>query len=303
MSTGRAALIRARLKRQADAAGQDFQLVLTRFGLERVLYRLSISEYASQFLLKGALAFSLWFDHPHRPTRDVDLLGFGSGDADRIMRLFKEICSIAVDDGLEFDPASIRVQGIREEARYGGTRVTVNATLDGAKLKLQVDIGFGDAVTPAAVEQIYPVLLEELPAPKLKIYPRETVCAEKLEAIVTLGMANSRMKDYFDLLALSREGMIAATTLEAALAQTFHRRQTAIPDELPIGLTEDFAEDIQKQRQWMGFLDRNRLQAPHLVDVVKELRVYFAPRLKAARTQLSLGPVGQGSREQSINSP
>lgn len=292
MSSGRAASIRGRLKRQADSVGQDFQLVLTRFGLERLLYRLSISGHASQFLLKGALAFALWFNHPHRPTRDADLLGFGSDDADRLMRLFKEVCSIAADDGLQFDPDSIRVQAIREEARYGGMRVTVNATLDAAKLKLQVDIGFGDAVTPAAIEQTYPVLLDDLPAPKLKIYPRETVCAEKLEAIVILGMANSRMKDYFDLLALAREGALEAGMLEAALARTFHRRQTTIPDEPPIGLSPDFAEDVQKQRQWQGFLDRNRLDAPGLSDVVTQLRVYFAPRLKAARRELSKESVG-----------
>lgn len=283
MITNRATSIRARLKLRADASREDFNLLLTRYGLERLLYRLSISPHASQFLLKGALAFSLWFDHPHRPTRDADLLGFGPAEIDRLMSMFREISAIAVDDGLQFDVASVRASKIREEAHYGGIRVEMNATLDRARIKLQVDVGFGDAVIPAATEIDYPVLLDDLPAPRLRAYPRETVCAEKLEAIVQFGMVNSRMKDYFDLLILAREGAIDKAMLARAVAATFHRRGTPIPDSLPIGLTSEFAADAQKQTQWSAFLARNRLQAPALLLVATELAQFFSEPLSTAR--------------------
>lgn len=279
MSANRAASIRARLKRRADAAQADFNLVLTKFGLERLLYRLSISPHAPQFLLKGALAFALWFDHPHRPTRDADLLGFGPDDGDRLRLVFMEVSSIQVDDGLQFDAASVRVVEIREDARHGGLRVTLNATLDKARIKLQVDVGFGDAVTPTAVEHTYPVLLTDLPAPNLRVYPRETVCAEKLEAIVKLGIANSRMKDYFDLLALARENALDHIQLPLAIARTFERRGTARPEKLPVGLAPAFARDPQKQAQWAAFLKRNQLQAPSLSEVVQEIGEFFSPYL------------------------
>ncbi|HEU4604507.1 MAG TPA: nucleotidyl transferase AbiEii/AbiGii toxin family protein [Steroidobacteraceae bacterium] len=282
MITNRAASIRARLKQRSDAAREDFNLVLTRFGLERLLYRLSISPYSNQFLLKGALAFSLWFDHPHRPTRDADLLGFGPDDAARLVRVFQAVSKIAVDDGIEFDSSSVQAMEIREEALYGGIRVTLNATLDKAKIKLQVDVGFGDAVTPAAMEHTYPVLLDDLLAPTLRVYPRETVCAEKLEAIVKLGMANSRMKDYFDLVALARENALDRVQLATAIGKTFERRATTLPTELPMGLTLAFAEDSQKQRQWAAFLKRNRLQASPLTEVVREISEFFSPYLIAA---------------------
>lgn len=283
MSANRAASIRARLKQQSDASKEDFNLVLTKFGLERLLYRLSISPHAAQFLLKGALAFALWFDHPHRPTRDADLLGFGSDDIERIERIFKEISSIVVDDGIAFDPDSVSADEIREDAQYGGVRVTLNATLDKARIKLQVDIGFGDAVTPAPLEHSYPVLLDDLEAPTLKVYPRETVCAEKLEAIAKLGIANSRMKDYFDLLALAREGALQADVLSVAIARTFQRRGTTIPNDLPTGLTDAFGADSVKQTQWKGFLKRNRLEGATLPEVVREIAAYFAQHLARAR--------------------
>lgn len=279
MSANRAASVRARLKQRADASREDFNLILTKFGLERLLYRLSISQYASQFLLKGALAFALWFDHPHRPTRDADLLGFGPNDTDRLARVFRDVISIKVDDGIQFDLQSVQANEIREEARYGGIRVTLNASLDKARIKLQIEIGFGDAVTPNALEQTYPVLLPDLQAPTLKVYPRETVCAEKLEAIVKLGIANSRMKDYFDLLVLAREAALDAALLPVAIARTFERRATARPDHLPIGLTQAFSTDVQKERQWAAFLKRNQLQAPSLTDTVREIAAFFGPHL------------------------
>lgn len=198
----RIASIRQRLLDRARARGEDFQLVLDRFAVERLLYRLSISPHREQFLLKGAMLFAVWFDQPHRPTRDADFLGFGPAGPGRLAGIARELCTIPSDDGLLFDAASITVEPIREEASYDGLRIRLRAALGVARCHGQWDVGFGDVVTPGPVEIKYPVLLDELPAPQLRVYPRETVFAEKLEAIATLGIANSRMKDFFDLFAL-----------------------------------------------------------------------------------------------------
>ena len=282
MNRHSAASVRARLKNHADATRQDFNQILTRYGLERLVYRLSVSPHAPNFLLKGALLFALWFDAPHRPTRDADLLGFGSDEPGVIAGMFRDICAIEVDDGIAFDPASVRANEIRTTANYGGVRVELNATLDGARLALQVDIGFGDAVTPAALEIVYPTLLDDLPAPRLRVYPRETVFAEKFEAIVKLGLANSRMKDYFDLLALARENAMDANLLAQAIAATFARRYTPLPTTLPVGLTDAFARDPTKRTQWQAFLRKSRLAAPDLDDVVAELAAFSQTALMQA---------------------
>ena len=270
-----AASIRARLKQHADVHQQDFNLTLTRYELERLLYRLSLSPHANRYLLKGALLFSLWFDQPHRPTRDADLLGFGPEDIESAVLAFHEICQIEVDDGLAFDPASIKGATIRKEAGYGGVRVDLLATLDGARIALQVDIGFGDAVTPAPEAVHYPVLLQDLPAPRLRAYPKYTVVAEKFHAVCLLGMANTRMKDYFDLWVLLTEGVLDPQELHRAVAATFHRRQLALPNSIPSGLSDGFAQDAAKQKQWAAFLKKNRLQALVLAEVVGLLRSEF----------------------------
>lgn len=271
MSTNRAASIRGRLKQHADAAAQDFNAILTRYGLERLVYRLSVSEQAPNFLLKGALLFALWFDQPHRPTRDIDLLGFGSDDPELMATLFRNICAIEVDDGIIFNVESVKAIETRLAENYGGVRVELEASLDGARLKLQIDIGFGDAVTPAAQEICYPTLLKDVPAPRLRAYPRETVFAEKLEAIASLGLLNSRMKDYFDLLALARENAMNSDSLAKAIAATFKRRGTELPRELPTGLTAAFSEDPAKKKQWQAFVNKNKLQSPELDEVIAEL--------------------------------
>ena len=270
----RIASIRQRLLDRARMRGEDFQLVLDRYAVERLLYRLSISPHREQFLLKGALLFALWFDQPHRPTRDADLLGFGPPDPERLAGLIAELCAITDDDGLRFDVGSMAVEPIREEAAYEGMRIRLLAFLGDARCHAQWDVGFGDAVTPAPADVDYPVLLEGMPAPRLRVYPRETVFAEKLEAIATLGIANSRMKDYFDLLALLREGAMDNPMLTEAIRATFQRRATALPDGVPFGLTDAFATDAQKQAQWNAFLRRNRLDAPQLTPVVVELRQF-----------------------------
>lgn len=272
MSRNLAASIRARLKQHADAAKQDFNLTLTHYGLERLLYRLSISAYAPNFLLKGALLFSLWYDLPHRPTRDADLLGFGPDDIDSAIATFSEICQIAVEDGIELDPASVKGALIRKEAGYGGVRVDLTAKLDGARIALQVDIGFGDAVTPAPEAISYPVLLGDLPAPQLRAYPKYTVVAEKFHAICLLGMANTRMKDYFDLWVLLGENTLDQAELRRAIEATFNRRKMPTPTSLPAGLSDAFSADAVKQTQWRAFLKKNRLEAVALADVVTRLR-------------------------------
>lgn len=275
MSRNLAASIRARLKQRADARKQDFNLILTHYGLERLLYRLSISPLAGNYLLKGALLFSLWYDRPHRPTRDADLLGFGPDDIDSAVAAFREICAMEVEDGIAFDLASVKGSVIRKEAGYGGVRIDLLAKLDGARITLQVDIGFGDAVTPGPELVSYPVLLEDLPAPQLRSYPKYTVVAEKFHAVCLLGMANTRMKDYFDLWVLLTEGALESTELRRAIDATFARRQLQVPDTTPSGLSDAFAQDAVKTAQWIAFLKKNRLQALNLVDVVTLLRDEF----------------------------
>jgi len=272
MTANRAASMRARLKQHPETSKQDFNLTLTQYGLERLLYRLSVSEHAPNFLLKGALLFQLWYGQSHRPTRDADLLGFGPDEVPTLVGVFRSICSIAVDDGIVFDPESVAGTEIRKDAGYGGVRIDVRATLDGARLALQVDIGFGDAVTPEAQHVTYPTLLNDVPAPTLRAYPKATVVAEKLHAVTVLGMTNTRMKDFFDLWVLLHDTTLNDAELQRAIEATFTRRQTAVPGTQPIGLSDAFAEDATKQVQWRAFLKKNRLEAMDLAEVVSFVR-------------------------------
>jgi hypothetical protein len=272
MTANRAASIRARLKQHTDTSKQDFNLTLTQYGLERLLYRQSISEHALNFLLKGALLFQLWYGQAHRPTRDADLLGFGPDDVPTLVGVFRSICSIAVDDGIVFDPGSVAGTPIRKDAGYGGVRIDLRATLDGARLALQIDIGFGDAVTPAAQPVTYPTLLPDVPAPALRAYPKATVFAEKLHAVTVLGMTNTRMKDFFDLWVLLHDTTLDNSELRRAVEATFARRQTEIPGTQPIGLSEAFADDAMKQLQWRAFLNKNKLEPMDLREVIKTIR-------------------------------
>jgi hypothetical protein len=272
MTTNRAASIRARLKQHADTTQEDFNLVLTRYGIERLLYRLATSEHSIQFVLKGALLFSLWYGQPHRPTRDADLLGFGPDDPQILASVFRSLCSIDVDDGIQFDAASVRVGSIRQEVRYGGVRVDLRATLDNARIALQVDVGFGDAVTPSPPTMTYPSLLGDVPTAQLRVYPKATVVAEKMHAICILGLTNSRMKDFYDLDLLLQDAEVDDAELRRALAATFQRRQSPLPAELPAGLSDAFAADSGKRAQWAAFLRKNRLDALDLQSVVRRIR-------------------------------
>jgi hypothetical protein len=274
-----AASVRDRLLNKARAEKLDYNLLLTRYALERMIYRLSISAERDRFLLKGALLFDLWFDVPHRPTHDADFLGFGSAEIPQVEALFRDICRIEVDDGILFDPDSVKAAEIRKEANYAGIRVTLMGMLDKARCPVQADIGFGDAVVPGPDEVDYPVLLAEMPAPHLRVYPRYTVVAEKLEALTSLGMLNSRMKDYFDLWVLVRYSELDTQILIRAVAATFDRRQTGIPNGVPVGLSDEFANDPLKEKQWNAFLRKNSIAPKPLSEVVTDLRDFLMPVL------------------------
>lgn len=277
-----AASVRARLLGIAKTQESDFNQVLVRFALERILYRLSQSEHARRFLLKGALLFTLWYDMPHRATRDADLLGFGASDLESVAQVFREIAAISVNDGIVFDPTSVAAEEIRKEAGYGGVRVTIAGELAKARCKTQIDVGFGDAVTPGPVDSVYPVLLNDLPAPRLRVYPTYTVVAEKLHAIALLGMTNSRVKDYFDLSVLLERETLDADLLAQAIKATFERRGMAVPTELPVGLTDEFAHDTSRQALWQSFVKKNELASEPLAAIVVRLRTALESALNRA---------------------
>ncbi len=277
-----AASVRARLLNVAKAQGVDFNQVLVRFALERILYRLSQSEHADHFLLKGALLFTLWYDMPHRTTRDADLLGFGASDLESVTQTFRDIASVAVDDGIVFDPASVAAEEIRKDAGYAGARIFISGELARAHCKTQIDIGFGDAVTPGPVDATYPVLLADLPAPRLRTYPVYTVVAEKLHAIALLGMTNSRLKDYLDLSVLLDREALDTDLLAQAIKATFERRGMAVPAGLPVGLTDEFAHDPSRQALWQAFIKKNELALEPLPTIVDRLRVALGAALNRA---------------------
>lgn len=278
-----AASVRQRLLSLAQERGEDFQQILVRFALERLLYRLAQSPHSGRFVLKGALLFRLWFDLQQRPTRDADFLGFGDAEPAECAAVFRRIVSVTEgheQDGVLFDPDSVRAETIRKEAGYPGVRITLLAALDGARIAIQCDIGFGDAVTPAPEQRAYPSMLD-LPQPVLAVYPLETVIAEKLEAMVKLAGFNTRLKDYFDLWLLMQYERIDRERVPEAIRATFKRRGSDIPQELPTGLKPEFAVD--KQQQWQAFLNRSGLTAPDLAEVVELLRLQCWPLLQGAR--------------------
>ena len=278
-----AASVRQRLLNRAKERGDDFQLVLTWYGIERLLYRLSASPHADAFILKGAMLFSLWSGEAHRPTRDLDLLGSGDARVSRMEEVMRELCQVPCDDGLEFDPVSVRGEEIRSPDEYDGVRIKLVGRLAGARVPLQVDIGFGDAVVPPPETIDYPSLLD-LPPPRLRAYPREVVVAEKLQALVQLGMANTRMKDFYDLWMLARQFDFEGERLGQAIAATFERRRTPIPAEAPLALTSEFHGNAAKQTQWRAFLRRgSATEAAELATAVELIAAFVMPPAAAAR--------------------
>lgn len=281
------ASVRDRLLNKARAEKLDYNLLLTRYALERMLYRLSISDQHDQFLLKGALLFDLWFDVPHRPTYDADFLGFGSADIPHVEEIFRSISRIEVEDGIVFQPDSVKAAEIRKEANYAGVRVTLMGLLDSARCPVQIDVGFGDAVVPGPEDVCYPVILPGMPEPQIRAYPRYTVVAEKLEALTSLGMLNSRMKDFFDLWVLAKHSDFDGAVLSRAVATTFERRSTPIPQGVPIGLSNEFISDAQKEKQWQAFLRKNALDPMPLAVVIADLREFLLPVLSSISARAS----------------
>ncbi len=280
-----AASVRQRLLNLRRARSEDYNAILTQYAVERFLYRLSRSAVAGRFVLKGARLFRAWFGQLHRPTKDLDLLGHGESSPDGVARAVRQVLDTPVpDDGLAFDPDSVMATEIREEQEYGGIRVKLVAMLGNARIPMQIDVGFGDAVTPKPKVQAYPTLLE-MDAPKLQMYPPETVVAEKLEAAVVRGMTNSRMKDYYDLLVIFRTCELKDEGLAKAIAATFHRRQTALPVDVPPGLSDDFGTDNTAQRLWREFLRRLQLDdaPPEFLEVVRSVRESLWPAMQQAR--------------------
>ena len=267
------ASVRARLLKRAKDNGSDYGLILTKYALERMLYRLSVSPWRDAFLLKGALLFDLWFDQPHRPTRDMDLLGFGSSEVDDVAAVFRNVCALACEDGITFDAKTVRATEIRKEASYAGVRVTLLGILDGARCAIQIDVGYGDAITPEPERMSFPVLLEDMAAPVMRVYPAYIVVAEKYHAMVSLGMVNTRLKDYFDLWVLAKNVPFDPNILQDSITATFTRRGTPLPQKLPLGLSDAFTQDLTKMQQWKAFLSKNKLQAPPLHELVNELRL------------------------------
>ncbi len=276
-----AASVRAKLKNKAKEKEVEFQNLLVRFGNERLLYRLSRSTYETAFMLKGASLFAVWTGEPHRPTKDMDLLGFGKNDIPTLENIFREISRIDGEDGLEFFPESIKGAEIRAEKIYQGVRITILASLDGARIPLQVDVGFGDAVTPTAKMEIIETIID-LPKPRLRIYPKETVIAEKFEAMVKLGIGNSRMKDFWDVQFLIKNFSFEGELLQKAIRATFANRQTAVPQALPVALSEVFTGNSDVVADWKAFIRRGRITSDtEFESVINNLRGFFAPIIDA----------------------
>jgi len=276
--TGRniAASVRERLYQKAKTDRTDVQLQFTKYALERLLYRLSVSEHRNNFLLKGALLFDLWFDVPFRPTRDIDLLGFGMPELPHLISVFKELCELPVDDGISFDPVSITAEEIREAANYPGMRIKLMGYIAEAECRVQIDIGYDDALTLEPELADYPTILDEMPAPQLRVYPVYTVVAEKLEAITSLGMANTRMKDYFDLWVILQRLKLDHQLLAEAFEATLKRRGTSKPSDLPLGFSDTFLTNQSSISLWNAFITRNKLEARTLESTVVELREKLA---------------------------
>lgn len=285
-----AASVRARLLNLTKQSGEEYEQLLTRFCIERLLYRLGRSPHAGRFVLKGAMLFLVWDGQIRRPTRDLDLLGFGDISEQGLRPIFAEICQVPCpEDGIRFLPDSIQVQPIREEQQYGGLRVLVEARLGTARVRCQVDVGTGDALTPPPAEADFPSLLD-LPRPRLRMYRPETVVAEKLEAMVQLGIANSRMKDFFDLWHLARRFAFDGPVLADAVRATFARRGTVLPEAVPVALSDDFARDPSKLSQWTAFRRRAKLEEPaDLATVQRVIGPFLLPLIEAARQGTSPG--------------
>ncbi len=278
-SSGMAQSVHQKLLNLRDKTGEQFNHLLMRYGLERLLYRLVASGHEQQFVLKGAMLFALWRDVPGRPTRDIDLLGFGEINHDRLRQVFIDVCNAdVVDDGLRFDPHSIVTDDIRDDQEYHGVRVRLTAFLGNARLAIQIDVGFGDAITPEPAIIEYPAILDFPPA-RIRVYHPATVVAEKFNAMIVLGIMNSRLKDFYDVHVILNHMNIDDRELASAIESTFERRKTPLPDKMPMVFTDDFINDGPKETQWRAFLKRSLFVDYDLPfsQVVKDLKQILWP--------------------------
>ena len=281
--TNIAASVRTNLLARVQTRGEDFNLVLQRYAAERFLYRLGACRQRDNFVLKGAMLFALWGESMYRATRDLHLTGYGHNEIQWLIDAVREICMTPCPtDGLTFKPDTVQAEPIRDESDYGGFRVRLSALLDRAHIRLKVDVGFGNAIVPGAQDEEYPTLLNG-PPPRIRAYPRESVVAEKLHAMVILGSATSRLKDFYDLYVLSMLFPFAGDTLTRSIAATFERRKTAIPEALPVALAPAFFAEENRATQWRAYLDRNGLPStPADFSLVGErLRVFLGEPLRA----------------------
>ncbi len=279
------ASIQERLRNRTSRTGEDLQYVLMRYAVERLLYRLANSPHRDHFIVKGAMLFLVWTGEVYRPTKDLDLLALKSSTVLHLQHVFQAVVAVqAGDDGLVFPSESVHAEEIRENQAYQGVRVKLMARLGKVRIPVQVDVGFGDTVTPSASSARFPGLLD-LPTADLAIYPRESVVSEKLEAMVKLGIANSRMKDFYDIWALSQGFEFNGRTLSSAIRATFRRRKTILPVETPLALTDEFAGDAAKQTQWRAFIGRGafRIREGNFLVVVRALNAFLMPPLVASR--------------------
>lgn len=283
MSTSRSHSIQARLLNYSRDHQVNHNHTLMRYGIERLMYRLSRSPHADRFVLKGAMLFVLWLADLHRPTQDLDLLSLGDFSSRALRSIFEEVCEMPVeDDGIEFSKDGIEIEEIREAEVYQGLRVKIPGRLGNIRLNVSVDVGFGDAIVPDPDKSDYPVLLD-LPPPEMKTYPRETVVAEKVDAMIVLGIRNSRMKDYYDLWTLAQRFPFDASLLARAIDATLKRRGRELPSQIPPGLQDEFAANPTKQIQWKAFLRRAIPDQADLKlgEVVPAIREFLAPVLES----------------------
>ncbi|MBI3464955.1 MAG: nucleotidyl transferase AbiEii/AbiGii toxin family protein [Planctomycetes bacterium] len=281
--TNIAASVRQRLQNLARESNRPFQEVLQYFAMERFLYRLSRSAESGQFVLKGALLLTVWRSPATRPTKDIDFLARMSNEIAGVVAVMRTICGQDVeDDGLRFDADSVTGRAIREDADYEGIRVVFQAYLGRARVQMQIDLGFGDVMTPPPALTEFPTLLE-FAAPVLYAYSRETMIAEKFEAMTKLGELNTRMKDFFDIWLLSQQFTFDGETLRSAIDRTFANRHSVLTVD-PVALSDDFAGFPGKQQQWEAFLNRSRLMdvPKNLEQVVRHLRTFLQPVVEAA---------------------
>ena len=278
-----AASIRARLLTLAQSRGQDYQRILGRYAIERFLYRLGNSTYRDRFAIKGATLFTLWTGDTHRPTKDLDLLGWGSSAIREVEETIRAICKVEGNDGIHFDGESVEGTRIKEEDEYEGVRVKFHAVLAGARIQMQGDIGFGDAGYPEPKFAFFPVLLPMEP-PIIRAYPREAAIAEKLNAMVVLDIRNSRMKDFYDIWFMANTWTFEMATLRNSILASFERRGLAIPLDVPFALTEEFLGDPQKKQQWNAFVSQlyPGSDSPSLEEVGVLLRTFLLPCILSA---------------------